>query len=110
MFADYLKKKIGAGVANLKVSTVSLLPAVGGLFGLASAGAGNYTPQYSSTDFSTAAPGFQDSFSFLLDCLTGMGNWFVTNAMGQLYIGMACLMFVFILIKSLFRHSGGRRR
>lgn len=79
------------------------------LMALLTAGA-NYTAQYSATSFGAATPGLQDAFAFLLDCLTGMGNWYVNNAMGQLYIAMACFMFVFILIKSLFRHSGGRRR
>jgi len=100
-----------ATVNSLKtVSPAGILSGVGGVLAAIVAGAANYTNIYTPTDFSAASGGFQDAFAFLLDCLTGMGNWYVTNAMGQLYIGMACLMFVFILIKSLFRHSGGKRR
>lgn len=104
---DALRQTVVSKATTLKASAVGIAGAAGSVL---LAGAGNYTAQYSATSFAAAAGGLQDAFAFLVDCLTGMGNWYVTNAMGQLYIAMACVMFVFILIKSLFRHSGGKRR
>lgn len=101
---------LGSAAARVKSHELGIVSGLSGLLTAVFAGAGNYTNQYSATTFSAAAGGLQDSYAFLLDCLTGMGNWYVTNAMGQLYIAMACFMFTFILIKSLFRHSGGRKR
>lgn len=103
-----------AGSAVAKISQHSkgiVMGTSSGFIALLSAGAGtNWTPVYASTDITAAGPGLMYAFALLLDMMTGMGNWYIQNAMGQLYIAMACLMFVFILIKSLFRHSGGKKR
>jgi hypothetical protein len=97
-----------AAVKSHKVRTFGISTLITGLFAVM--GAGNYTAVNTPIDISSAGPGLMFGFSLLLDMVTAMGNWYVTNALGELYVAMACLLFVFILIKSLFRHSGGRRR
>lgn len=101
---------LGSVTGKLSQHKVSIVTGFSGAVTALSTAAVNWTAQYSPTDISAAGGGIMTAFAILLDMLTAMGNWYVTNAMGQLYIAMACLMFVFILIKSLFRHSGGKRR
>ena len=101
---------LGSITGKLSQHKTSIVTGISGVSGSLLMGSTNWTAAYSPTDISSAGAGIITAFAILLDMLTGMGNWYVTNAMGQLYIAMACLMFVFILIKSLFRHSGGKRR
>lgn len=112
---DYIKEKLGE--FELKISEkVSLLISTmsTAILSLAVAGAGtigNYTSAQTNTDITTAAPGILSAFGMLVDMVIYLANqFFLQNALGQIYISMACLLFVFILGKSLLRHSSGRRR
>lgn len=110
MLVETIRTLKGSVTEKFSQCKVGIATGISGVVTALSTAASNWTAQYSPTDISAAGGGIMTAFAILLDMLTAMGNWYVTNAMGQLYIAMACLMFVFILIKSLFRHSGGKRR
>lgn len=106
--ARAFKAKVQPHVTSLTaIATTTVLA-------IASAGAGtigNYTSTQTNTDITTAAPGILSAFGMLVDMLIYLANnFFLQNALGQIYICMACLLFVFILGKGLLRHSSGRRR
>lgn len=111
-------KQIFADIDGMSVSVVNRFktsaPSVGaGLiatFSALLAGAGNYTAQYTPTATSTALANLGDYVAFILDVLTAVGNWFVTNPPGELLIAMSVVMFAMIMIKSFFRRGGGKRR
>lgn len=73
---------------------------------------GNYTSTVTAVDITEGAPGILSAYGMLVDMMIYMANeFFLQSALGQLYIAMACVLFTFILVKSLLRHSsGGRRR
>lgn len=110
MLVETIRALKGSVTEKLSQYKVGIATGISGAVSALATAVTNWTAEYTPTDISTAGGGIITAFAILLDMLTAMGNWYVTNAMGQLYIAMACLMFVFILIKSLFRHSGGKRR
>lgn len=77
---------------------------------LMSMGSGNYTAAYTPVAASQGLINLTDMVAFILDVMTAVGNWFVTNVVGEICIAMSVVMFAFILIKSFFRRGGGRRR
>lgn len=82
----------------------------GTIAGLLTVGAGNYTAQYTPVTSSQALVNLADYVAFIIDVMTAVGNWVVTNPVGEIAIAMSVVMFAFILIKSFFRRGGGRRR
>lgn len=113
MISTHLKDRFDAlrlKVSQKKNTILGAVASVGGSSTLLVAGAGNYTAQYTPTETATALSNIGDYVAFVLDVLTAVGNWFVTNPAGELIIAMSVVMFAFIMIKSFFRRGGGRRR
>ena len=113
MISTHLKDRFDAlrlKVSQKKNTILGAVASVGGSTTLLVAGAGNYTTQYTPTATATALSNIGDYVAFVLDVLTAVGNWFVTNPAGELIIAMSVVMFAFIMIKSFFRRGGGRRR
>lgn len=115
MFVPSLRTiRASAAVEALRAKVESAKPAIiggtGAGVGFLAAGAGNYTAQNTPVTTSAALANIGDYVAFVLDVLTAMSNWFLTNAVGELIIGETVVMFAFIMIKSLFRRGGGRRR
>lgn len=115
MFVPSLRAiRASAYVEALRAKVESAKPAViGGSsvgVGFLAAGAGNYTAQYTPVGTAAALANIGDYVAFVLDVMTAMSNWFLTNAVGELIIGETVVMFAFIMIKSLFRRGGGRKR
>lgn len=70
--------------------------------------AGNYTPQYSPTDISSAGAGITYAFGFFVDTLTAISTWMVTNALGQLCLGALVFSIAFGAVLRLI--GRGKRR
>lgn len=79
-----LKAGIAASLASLLTGAVS---------------AANVTPIFTPTDISAAAPGIQNGMILFFDAFVGAGDALVTNAVGQLAIGvfLGCIGFSWVL-------------
>ena len=106
-----MKKAFLSLPLKAKENSVSIATTgVSGGVALATVGASNYTAQYTPVASSVALANLGDYVAFYLDILTAVGNWFVQNPVGELVIAASAVMFAFIMVKSLFRRGGGKRR
>jgi len=100
-----------AHVSNVKNHVLPAGFGLGGIVSVAGGTIGNYTSTQTPTDITEGAPGILSAFGMLVDMMIYIANeFFLKSAMGQIYIAMACLLFTFILVKGLLRHSSGRKR
>lgn len=114
-YKQVTQKKVSSVFGKIQILVTSAFAALfAAVPALAVAGGtiGNYTSTVTPVDVTTAAPGILTAYGMLVDMLVYIANeFFLKSAMGQIYIAMAGLLFTFILVKSLLRHSsGGRRR